>query len=249
MAKTIQSIDRAFGILELFTTQNKSELSLAEIAAKAGIAKTTAFTILDTLKKLGYVQQNQDNAKYMLGYKLLIFSESIQKNDNLIAIARPYLQSLADHFNETVHCAVRTGRRIRYIYKVDSTEELFYKTQVGSENYLHSTGVGKAILAFETGYYEGEYAGEELVKSSPGTIDNHKDLKAEIDRIRRVGYALDLEEREIGLKCVAVPMMIHGQCEAAISISVPTVRMTEEKMEAIKAELLRIKKEIAGKYQ
>lgn len=244
----IQSIDRAFKILELYKYNNNSDLGVSEISKLLNLSKSTTYGIVNSLYQLGYLEQNPSNSKYYLGLKFFAFQEIIRPHSNLVNIVHPYLESLVDKFNETAHFAYKINNRVMYLDKVDCDEELFFKTAIGKENYLHSTAVGKCILANQIQDEIDHILKEDLVELTEYTITNKDDLLKELKKIKAKGYAVDNQEGSIGLVCYAVPVFINGKCNSAISVSSPTLRINEEKHSEIIKSLSFIRDELKNKY-
>ena len=143
--KTIQSLERAFAILELFQN-NKSELSLNEISVSLNLNKSTTFGLVNSLTTLGYLLQNEDNQKYSLGLKILSLTNAVKTNNILIRASRPYLEELSAKYRETVHSAQELNGSIVYLDKVEADTSIYINTQMGTKNYMHCTGVGKVLI-------------------------------------------------------------------------------------------------------
>jgi len=224
--KSIQSVERAFSILELFQQSNVSERSVKEIAEALALNKSTTFGLINTMTNLGYLQQNQENQKYVLGLRLLGFSNAVKVQNIIIRTVHPYLEQINHLYNETTHCAVEDNGSVIYLDKVEATGSIYINTQVGTRNYLHCTGVGKCILAYlPEEKREIVYAGN-LKTMTYNTITNSERLREEIETVRRDGYAADNEEISIGLTCVAVPVFSALETVAcAISVSGMTPRI------------------------
>ena len=198
--KTIQSVERAFSILEYLQQCGGGERSVKEIADALELNKSTAFGLINTLTTLGYLQQNADNQKYVLSLKLLSFSNT--------------------------HCGVAQGDSVIYVDKVESSRSLSINTQIGTKNYLHCTGVGKCILAYMPEDEQQHILAGPLKALTFNTIVDPRQLQAELRHIRADGYAMDNEEVEVGLSCVAVPVFsAPGQVSCSISISGMTPRV------------------------
>lgn len=149
--KTIQSVERAFSILEYLQQCGGGERSVKEIADALELNKSTAFGLINTLTTLGYLQQNADNQKYVLSLKLLSFSNTIKVQNSIIRTVHPYLEQISLKYGEIAHCGVAQGDSVIYVDKVESSRSLSINTQIGTKNYLHCTGVGKCILAYMAG--------------------------------------------------------------------------------------------------
>jgi len=240
----IQSVERAFAILELFSDR-KDELSLSEIAAAMGLNKSTAFGITNTLANLGYLCQCEDSHKYALGLKILTLSDSVKMSNIIIRYVHPYLESLTEKLQETTHCAIESNNTVIYLDKVASNSSIYINTQVGTKNYMHCTGVGKCLLAYLPPEKQERIFQSKLKTMTYNTITNVERLKAELSNIRKNGYALDNEEIEIGLSCVAVPVFSSaGKVAFTISASGPTPRINEKFQ---RPEMLKILTETACK--
>ena len=235
--KTIQSLERAFAILELFQN-NKSELSLKEISDSLGLNKSTAFGLVNSLTTLGYLLQNDDNQKYSLGLKILSLTNAVKTNNILIRAARPYLEELSAKYRETVHSAQEMNGSIVYLDKVEADTSIYINTQMGTKNYMHCTGVGKVLLAYKSDEELDAFLSKPLKSLTFNTITDPKAFKDEMKKIRENGYGGDDEEIEIGLSCVAVPVMkSENKPGFAISVAGPTARINEYKKHGIVDDL------------
>ncbi len=235
--KIIQSLERAFSILELFQN-SKPELSLKEIADALGLNKSTAFGLVNSLTTLGYLLQNEENQKYSLGIKILSLTNAVKMNNILIRVSRPYLEELSAKYRETVHSAQEMSGSIVYLDKVEADTSIYINTQMGTKNYMHCTGVGKVLLAYKSEADLDAFLSRPLKPLTFNTITDPTAFKAEMAKIRANGYGGDDEEIEIGLSCVAVPVMkSENQAGFAISLAGPTVRMNEHKKNGVADDL------------
>lgn len=235
--KTIQSVERAFAILELFAG-GASELSLKEIAGGTGLNKSTAFGLVNTLADLGYLQQNDGNQKYTPGAKVLSLANMVKVNNIIIRTVHPHLERLAQKYRETAHCAVESGDSVTYIDKVESPGSININTQIGTKNYMHCTGVGKCILAHGSAARIERILSGNLKTMTYNTITNAERLKEELEKIRERGYATDDEEIEIGLSCIAVPVFsAEGKADIAVSLAGLTQRIQGPNREDMITEL------------
>ena len=235
--KTIQSLERAFSILELFQN-GKPEMSLKEIADTIQLNKSTTFGLVNSLTTLGYLFQNEDNQKYSLGLKILSLTNAVKMNNILIRASRPYLEELCQKYREPVHSAQELNGNIVYIDKVDADTSMYINTQIGTKNYMHCTGVGKVLLAYKTDEELDAFLEQPLKALTFNTITNPDKLREEMKKIRDNGYGGDDEEIEIGLSCVAVPVMkSENKPGFAISVAGPTVRISEHKKNGLPEDL------------
>ena len=233
--KNIQSVERAFAILESFQQSDDGERSVKEISEALGLNKSTAFGLINTLTDLGYLQQNEKNQKYYLGLKLLNFSNIIKVQNRIIRIVHPYLEQISRKYGETTHCAVERSGAVIYVDKVESSGSITINTHIGTQNYMHCTGVGKCILAYLPPEEQERVLAGPLVTKTFNTITNSEQLREEIRKVREQGYATDNEQDSIGLSCVAVPVFsTPSKVVCAISIS----GMTPKIHLALKGNLL-----------
>ena len=220
----VQSVDRAFELLEVLAEAG-GELALSEIAASSALPLPTIHRLVRTLVNRGYVRQ-LPSRRYALGPRLINLGE--RASGMLGDWARPWLTDLVEALGETTNLSMIDGNRATYVAQVPSRHSMRMFTEVGRRVYLHCTGVGKALLA-----QRGDDEVLELLHragmpaQTAHTIVDPDTLLAQIRQIRQVGYALDDGEQEIGVRCVAVPVL-GGPSSYAISVSGPTARMTAE---------------------
>lgn len=221
MPGSIQSVERAFHLLELLADSGDS--SLTELAAAIDVPAPTTHRFLKTLVSLGYVRQ-LPNRHYGLGLKLTRLAGRL--DSQLGPIVTPHLDTLAREIGESANLAVLEGDMVVYIAQSPSRHAMRMFTEVGHRARTHSTGVGKAILA---GLPDDEVnrivsrAG--LPAATERTITDRAKLRTELNRIRRTGHATDNGEQEIGVVCYAVAIP-DVPVPMAISVSGPAFRMT-----------------------
>lgn len=238
MEEGLKSVERAFQILERVSLA-KHGIGVTELATELKMYKSTIHRVLSTLVNLGYIEQDPTTERYKLGYKLLEVSSRLLGNLDLRREAMPFLQELADLTNEVVHLVVLNKGQVVYIEKVEGTETIRMHSRVGNLAPVHCTGVGKAILAFLPEAQVREIIRQYGLKPhTPHTLSTLEDLLADLNLIRERGYALDLEENEPGITCVAAPIFDHsGAVVAAISASAPTIRMQSDRLNQLAKEI------------
>jgi len=220
----VQSVERAFGLLELLAS-NGGEMALTRLAEASGLPLPTIHRLLRTLASQGYVRQ-QPNRRYALGPRLIWLGESAA--GLLSSLALPHLKQLVAALDETVNLAMLDDDRAVYVAQVPSTRAMRMFTEVGMRVHLHSTGVGKALLAQLPPDEMAALARRlPLPPSTDRTIVDHGRLLAEVQQAKSLGYAVDEGEHEVGVRCVAVPVP-GGPTRTAISVSGPSLRLTDE---------------------
>lgn len=232
----VQSLDRAFDVLEaLVATQE--DIGLSQLTEQLSLPLGTVHRLLGSLVARGYAAQDKETRLYGPGPKLLEMAARAANNRRfaLARIARPALQALTAATGETSNLLVLQGHEGVYSEQVASPHMVRMFTEVGQRVPLYCTGGGKAILSGMSVEQLASYLeGVRLVPWTAHTFAKAEDLQAEIEQSRSCGFALDDEEREEGVCCVAAPIFDRlGRCVAALSISGPVTRMTRERAIAL----------------
>ncbi len=230
----IRSVDRALDILECVAAQN-GVLGVDQIAAATGLPKSTVFRVLATLSGRRLVERDPQSQTYRLGMLALVIGARAMGDLDLRRSARPHLEQLVAATGETVHLSILSADNALCIDKLDASRSMRMASFVGFLDPLHCSGVGKALLAFQDDALRSQLLGRlRLEPHTPHTITDRTALVAQIAAIRAQGYAVDDEEIEQGLRCVAAPIRDHsGAVIAAVSISGPTTRVTEDSVGAL----------------
>ncbi|GAA4371743.1 IclR family transcriptional regulator [Paeniglutamicibacter cryotolerans] len=220
-ASGVQSVERAFELLELMARAG-GEVTLTQLATETPLPLPTIHRLLRTLVGIGYVRQ-LPSRRYSLGPRLIRLGEVA--NRQLGALAEPVLREMVEQLGESANMAVLDGDMVTYISQVPSPHSMRMFTEVGRRANLHDTGVGKAILSVLADERVRRLVGEAgMPTPTPNTIATLPDLFTELERIRDVGYAVDEEEQEPGVRCFA--MAVPGApTPMALSISGPTTRV------------------------
>lgn len=242
----VKSVSRALDIIQL-VGMKKGGLGVTEIAKQMDINKSSVYRILVTLAQYGYIEQDESTGLYKLGYKFLEISSKLLDSIDIRSEAGPFLQQLEDSTNEVIHLVVYDQGEVVYIEKLEGTETLRMHSKVGKRAPMHCTSVGKAILAnLPSGMVHEIVERKGLPMHTKHTITDKDALFKELVQVKQNGYALDLEENENGISCIAAPIFDHlGKVVAAISISGPTIRMTEERLNQLKEQMLDVGSQIS----
>jgi DNA-binding IclR family transcriptional regulator len=181
------------------------------------------------MEKVGVIERNNETGKYRLGLKLYELGNSVSLKKIMVDRARKYLEDLHWYLNETVHFATLKNGEVVYLDKIIADRNFVIISEVGKRLPAHCTGLGKAMLAFLPESDVKRIIKEKgLKKFTKNTITNKKDLFEELKKIRECGYAIDNEEIEDGLRCIAAPIFNgDGEVIAAVSISGPSSRINE----------------------
>ena len=235
----VQSVDRTLTILEVLSDYNDG-LGITEISSLVNLHKSTVHRLLSTLIYKGYVVQDEESSKYKITFKLFeLGSKKVHKLD-LLEISRPYTKMLMESVNEVVHLIIREETDIVYIDKVEANNTISMSSRIGKRNPMYCTATGKAILAFLP---EDEvlkvWNSSKIVKLTKNTNTDFILFKKELQTIKNIGYAIDDEENEIGVRCVGATIFnMNGDVVAAISVSGPVTRITDDKIDFISKEVI-----------
>ncbi|HHU71627.1 MAG TPA: IclR family transcriptional regulator [Clostridiales bacterium] len=245
----IQSAERIFNILEYVA--HNGPVGVVEIGNALELHKSTVHRMLLSLISMGYVEQNDKSGKYQLTFKLVQLSSIFLSNIDIYAIAHPYMERLAKECQETVHLVERTGSDVVYIDKVEPAgprdSSIRMASHIGLLRPMYCSAVGKAILAElpkEELYSIWENSNPE--KKTEYTITSLDKMEEELKMIKMKGYALDNEENEIGVRCIAGAILdYNNNSKYAFSISAPISRMTDERVEELSSHVLKMKGELS----
>jgi len=245
-AYPIKVLDKSLLILETLL-QHSSSKSIMEISKKLKIYPSTIHRVLNTLKYRGYVEQNPVNQKYRLGLKLVELGMARYHQIDLVKEAHPFLKELVDQCNETVHLGILDQEEVLYIAKEDCPRTIRMVSQVGRRAPLHSTALGKILLAYLPEKERGEIISHKYFSCfTEHTITQKKELEKELEQVKKQGFALDREENEKEIYCIAAPIRNYsGKVIAALSISSPSYRINTNQQKDLKKSLFLISMKIS----
>ena len=238
---SVQSLSRAFNLLDILADASGG-MSITALCGATGLHKSTVHRLLAALKTHGYITQ-EANGIYRLTYKVCLLSRKVLNSVGIVSVAKRHLKALSIQTEETVHLAVREGNSMVFVHREDCSLKnmLGVVSSVGKYLPMHTTGVGKSLLASYPDAEVAEYWKEaEKKKINEYTIDDLDVLMADLRAARERQYAVDNEENCLGVRAMAVPLRMHGSSAvAAISIAGAKERMTDEKMAEFRDLLLR----------
>src|SRR5262245_57034340 len=198
----IRAIERAVGILNAFSTE-QPELGVSASAGQLGLRKSTVHRFLVSLEAGGLVERNPRTSRYRLGLRIFELGGLVLQQMNLWDEALPFLEGLVHESGETGHLAVLDGGEAIYIEKVEARRALRIPSAIGRGYPAHATSLGKVLLAdLPRERVEQIVAERGLAAFTPHTITDPEALEAELERIRALGYAVDNEEYDEGLRCI-----------------------------------------------
>lgn len=240
----VQSVERIFGLIEVLAA-HPTGASLQRLSQETGLAKSTVHRLLASLVGLGYAAQDGETGRYRLTLKMFELSSGIVNSMDIMSVAKLHLERLAQRTGEAVHLVIRDGRDIVYIHKTESGP-MRMSSRVGLRSPLYCTGVGKAILATLPAAEVGQvWAHSTPQKLTERTITDLPTLQAQLAEARRVGYAVDDEENELGIRCVAVAIPgPGGRADSAFSISGLAPYMSDDRIRRIASLALETRADI-----
>lgn len=243
----VQVLDRAINILEFIGGQSSGEAALPELSAAMKLHKTTTHRIAHVLESRGLLRRGVDSNRYRLGLHLYDLGCQALDHVNIRDEARPLMTRIAYEVGETVHLALLDRAEVLYIERVEAQRSLTMGSKLGARNPVYCTALGKAILSCSP---EGEVdrilAGLRMEARTRNTITNVLAFKRELDRIRERGYAIDEEEIEEGIRCIAAPILnASDRALAAMSVSGPSSRITPDRYQLIGKTMIKAAQELS----
>lgn len=226
------SIAKAFALLEEFSAE-KSSWGVRELAQRLSANQSTTYRLMATLEGLGVLRKDPDTDKYSLGLKLFELGQRVSIHNALVSKTHPELEKVAGEITETVHLGIFQQNQVFMVDKVESPMGLKLSSTIGSFLPAYCTSLGKMLLAHQSKEAVRDYFSKiKLEAKTSFTFTRRVALNQELKKIRAEGYAIDRQEFELGLTCVAVPVFNQmGQLVAALSAAGPEMRFREESIE------------------
>ena len=234
----LSSVANSLRLIKAFS-EDEYEIGISDLAKRLGLAKSTVHRLASTLLEQGMLEQNPADGKYHLGLALFELGTMVRRKMDFTVEARPFLRTLMEKTGETVHLAILDHDSILYVITHESKQALRMGSKVGTRAPVHSTAVGKVLLASQPEEEIERIVARGLPQSTPNTIVEAKALRRELALVKAQGHAVDDEESEIGLRAIAAPIRSYsGDVVAAISIAGPVHRMTKKALLSWLRELL-----------
>ena len=235
----VQSLSRALMLMQRLAGTEMG-MNLTEVSGSLGLAPSTAHRLLNSLRHHHFVDYDEHQGLWSIGVNAFIVGNAYLKKRDFVAQARPYMKELVSRTGETSNLAIIEGESHIYVAQVECTEVMRMVVQLGSRGQIHAAAVGKALLAALP-----EKEALAIVQRSgmqsltQKTITTPSDFAEELSNIRHQGYAVDDEEQTMGLRCIAANIFDeYAEAVAAVSISGPTVRITNERVPELSAAVI-----------
>lgn len=223
----VQSLDRAVSLLGLVAEGNG--LSLTELANRSGLAPSTVYRMLTTLQRHGVAEFEEPSQLWFVGVELFRMGSAFLRRRKLAERGRAVIEELMLETGETANLAIADHRTVVFVTQAESHETIRAFFRPGTRSPCHASGIGKAILAFSTAERCEALLGRGKLESfTTKTLTTREALDADLQQVRLRGYALDDEERNIGMRCIAAPVFNElGEPFGGVSISGPSVRIDQ----------------------
>jgi len=244
----ITALQRGLRLLQLFSESARG-LTAKQVAVSSRLPVSTVHRFLANLVSTGFLNCSGDGV-YHLGIACFSIGQAALGQLDIRRLSLPYLQELNQQTRETIHLTVRHGLSAVYVEKLDSPEPLRIHSRIGAAVPLYCTAVGKVMLAYMPDEEREKILPQlGLKRLTPNTVRDRQELEGELYRVRKNGYACDLEEHELHIRCIAAPIWDHaGGVHASLSITAPMVRMSVTRLRqlapTIQAAGLQISREL-----
>lgn len=230
---SVQSVERTFKIIETLSLYPHG-ITLKDLSDTVQLNKTTVYRLLDTLIQINYVSKDSQTGTYRLTIRMFQQGSRALDGMDILSVSRPYLEKLTAITNEVTHLVIPDDYRIVYLYK-EMPHNNTMSSRIGTYNYMYCTGLGKSIMAAASDEEVIRiWRKSEIIQYTPNTITTLEQMQKEITLIRRQGYAIDNEEHETGIRCIAAAITEYsGKVIAAISVAASKIRLDDERIKKI----------------
>ncbi len=230
-AAQVQSLSRALTLLERIAA-SETGITLSDLAQQVGLAASTTHRLLNTLEQHGFAALDADRGVWFVGVKAFTVGNAFLADRDVVGIARPFMRRLMERSGESVNLAILDDGEVVFLAQIQCREMMRMLVRLGGRAPVHASGAGKCLLAaLPDADVRRALARTGLRRYTDNTIDSQAALAADLARVRERGFAFDNEEHAVGLRCVAATLHDeHGDAVAAISLSGPRARMTDERI-------------------
>lgn len=243
----VQSLTRGLTLLEQLSAERHG-MPLTDLAHRVGLAPSTTHRLLRSLEKMRFVCQDEERGRWYVGIGAFSVGAAFLRDRDFVTVARRFMRRLMEESGESANLALLDAGEVVFVSQVECRQMMRALAPPGGRIGAHCSGVGKALLA---ALPEPEVAQilhrRGLTRLTANTIDTPARLRRELALTRERGYALDDEEQAVGLRCVTAPIYDeYGEPLAAISLSGPKARVTDERIPALAALVKRVAAEITA---
>ncbi|XOV86449.1 MAG: IclR family transcriptional regulator [Pseudomonadota bacterium] len=242
-----QTVDKALHVLDA-VAESEEPITLTELVAETGLEKTTTHRLARSLADGGLLRFDPETRSYTLGWRLIELGALAAQRTRALSVADQYLNQLRDDTGETIHLGAYDNGEVVYLAQKSSSAAVVVRARIGQRRPLHSTAMGKVLLAFGPDEWLFKLLKEpELKAYTENTIRDKEELQAHLRRVRRVGFAVDDEEMTQGIRCVAAPIMDYtGLAVAAISVTGPAFRVSRGELDRLTTQVSAASQDISS---
>ena len=226
-AYIVHPVLKALRVLE-HVAEKGHEVTLTEVASELNLPKTTVFRYLQTLTVASFLRHDPARDRYGIGLRFHTLAKADKSLQRLRSLAKPEMEELGRTFNETINLGILAGGHVVYIDMIEANRALRMQARIGDRHPVHSTALGKAMLAFLPEAQHRALLDGSLAEMTVKTMTNRNVLRRQVEEVRRNGYAVEMGENEEGSMCIGVPVLDEdGLPLAALSLAAPERRMTQ----------------------
>jgi IclR family acetate operon transcriptional repressor len=231
----IQSLDRAIDVMEALA--QGGAMTLSQVASTLDQSPATIYRVLSTFRVRGMAEVNPASQEWSVGAEAFRIGSAFLRRSNVIARAMPIMQQLRDETGETSNLGIERDFNVVFVAQVETHESIRAFFPPGTQAPMHASGIGKALLAMFPEKHLARYLAQaDLPPFTANTICTPDNLRAHLLQIREQGYSFDDEEKAIGMRCIAAPIVnFHGDAVAGVSISGPSQRLPRDAVPRIGA--------------
>ncbi len=234
----LSSVTSALLVLKVFSAE-EAEIGISSLAKRLGLAKSTVHRLAVTLSAEGFLEQNPENGRYRLGLSLFTLGALARRRMDVSNVSRPLLGVLRDKYQEATTLAILSRGSIMYLHNLESGQAIGTRAHIGDLKPAFCTAEGRVLLAYAPPAVVAEALGDERVARTAKTLTDRSALLAALEEVRLAGYAIDDEESEVGMRCLAAPVRdISGKVVAAVGLAGPTQRLTKKDLRAMAPDVV-----------
>lgn len=222
----LSSVTTAIRLLKAFSESDR-EIGISALSKKLGVSKSTVHRVATTLVAEGLLEQNPETDRYRLGLALFSLGMLVRRRMDIPNEAKPFLSKLRESSKENIHLAILQGAEVVYVYDMESSQAVRVRPHLGASKPLYCAAEGLTILAWQPESFVEKTLSDPLVPRTDNTMTDPTRIRARLEKIRSDGYALEDEESEIGMRCVAAPIRdAEGNVVAAVGVAGPSQRLS-----------------------
>ena len=234
----LSSVTSALLVMKAFSAE-EAEIGISSLAKRLGLAKSTVHRLAVTLAAEGFLEQNPDTGRYRLGLSLFTLGALARRRMDVSNVSRPLLGVLRDKFQEAATLAILSGESVMFLHNLESGQAIGIRAHIGDLKPAFCTAEGRVLLAFSPASVVADVLRQGMSPRTAKTLTDATALKRALDEVRLAGYAIDDEESEEGMRCVAAPVRdISGKVIASVGLVGPTQRLTKKDLRSMASEVV-----------